>query len=149
MSQYWSACQVMPGREHVVRAEIEKGERGAFVPTYARAWFADGKVSAGERAAMQGYVFFRTRENDWGSVADIDGVQRVLTMENGDRPRLAKRVSDADMARMVIAHATGQHNRIEACIYTGKPKERQRRRRPRPGNRIRKATERNRTDIGT
>lgn len=129
--QYWAACQTITGREHIVRAEIEKLDRGAFLPTYVRSWATDGKLSVGERAAVPGYVFFRAQPDDWSPVQDIDGVIGVLA--NGDR---AMRVSHDDMARMVIGHAIGAHNRFEARLS---PQKRGRRnsRKPRPSKRAR------------
>lgn len=148
--QYWGVCQTAAGREHMVRAKIEAGDRGAFLPTIAKTWVADGKLSAGERPALAGYVFFRTGPRTWPAVEDIEGVQQVLTLDvpDGDNVRrVAKRVTDVEMARLVLGHATGAHNSIGASIYTGKRRDRVRRRRPRPGKRIRKATVSNRTDI--
>jgi hypothetical protein len=150
MGEYWAACQMMPGQEHIVRAKVEEADRGAFVPTFARMWAADGKVSAKECAAMSGYVFFRTNGLDWAQVEAIDGVQ-VLTMEGLDNKgmpaRIAKPVTDEEMRRMVLGHATGEHDRIEACITQRKARDRNRRRRSRPGRRIRKLTVGNRTGM--
>lgn len=127
--QYWAACQTITGREHVVRAEIEKMDRGAFLPTYVRSCVKDGKLSAGERAAVPGYVFFRAGHDDWAPVQDIDGVIGVLS--NGYR---AMRISHEDMARMVIGHAVGSHNRFEAPAPA---RDRRKSRKPRPSKRAR------------
>ncbi|WP_458760533.1 transcription termination/antitermination protein NusG [Afipia sp. TerB] len=130
--QYWAACQTITGREHVVRAEIERMERGAFLPTMVRSWVSDGKLSVAERAAVPGYVFFRAQPDDWSPVQDIDGVIGVLA--NGDR---AMRVSPDDMARLLIGHATGAHNRFEARLSSGGRRDRKKYRRPRPSKRAR------------
>lgn len=129
--QYWAACQTVTGREHIVRAEIEKMDRGAFLPTYVRSWVTDGKLSVGERAAVPGYVFFRAHPDDWSAVQDIDDVINVLS--NGDQ---AMRVSPDDMARLVIGHASGAHNRFEARLSAPK-RDRRNSRKPRPSKRAR------------
>lgn len=134
--QYWAACRATPGREHVVRAEIEKIDRGAFLPTFARTWVSEGKVSARETALIPGYVFFRTDAEGWGVVTSIECVQGVLTYDSGDEKRIAKRVAPDDMARLVLGHATGAHNSIGAWL-TPQRKERGSSRKPRPGKRIR------------
>lgn len=132
--QYWGACQTMPGREHLIRADIEEGGRGAFLPTLARTWVRDGKLCATESPAVAGYVFFRTTPEGWGQVSNIEGVQRVLVNDG-----IAMRVSNADMARMVLGHATGEHNRIDARPAAER-KQRGKSRKPRPGKRLRNNT---------
>jgi hypothetical protein len=131
MSEYWAACQTMPGREHIIRADIEEAGRGAFLPTIARTWVRDGKICATEAPAVAGYVFFRTTAKGWGQVSCIEGVQQVLVNDE-----IAMRISDADMVRMVLGHATGAHNRLEARIAKDRT-ERKKSRKPRPGKRIR------------
>jgi transcription antitermination factor NusG len=129
--QYWAACQTMPGREHLIRADIEEGGRGAFLPTLARTWVRDGKLCATEAPAVAGYVFFRTTPDGWGQVSNIEGVQRVLVNDG-----LAMRVSNDDMARMVLGHAMGEHNLLEAHVARVKA-GRRRSKKPRPCKRIR------------
>jgi hypothetical protein len=131
MSEYWAACQTMPGREHIIRADIEEAGRGAFLPTIARTWVRDGKICATEAPAVAGYVFFRTTAKGWGQVSCIEGVQQVLVNDE-----IAMRISDADMVRMVLGHATGAHNRLEARIAKDRT-ERKKSRKPRPCKRIR------------
>lgn len=133
--QFWAACQTIPGREHLVRADIEEMERGAFVPTLARTWIREGKLCATEAAAVPGYVFFRATDEDWGAVSNIDGVQRVLV--NGG---FAMIVSHHDMARMVLGHALGEHNRIEAVANRERGARKKHSRKPRPGMRLRNNT---------
>lgn len=137
--QYWAACRTVPGREHIVRAEIEKTERGAFLPTFARSWISDGKISARESVLMPGYVFFKTDAQGWGGVSAIDGVHDVLSYSTADDRHLAKRVSDQDMLRLTLGHATGDYNRIDAPITCELPVRRERKssRKPRCSNRIR------------
>lgn len=133
--QIWAAARAMPGREHVIRGEIEKANHGAFLPTYARTWISDGKVSARESALMPGYVFFKTDPEGWGHVSNIDGVQDVLAYSSG----VAKRVTDDEMMRLVLGHASGDGDRIEAPIRFEPPRRERKKcsRKPRRSRRIR------------
>lgn len=135
MSDHWAVCQTFSSRVHRVRPEIEKIDRGTFLPTYARVWSSDGKLSIRERLLMPGYLFFVTKPEDWGAVKNVDGVYRVLT--NGER---ASRVTDSEMHRMVLDHALGRHNDVdlagldrERAGVTG----RRRQRKPRASKRAR------------
>lgn len=121
----------MPGREHVIRFEIEKAERGAFLPTFTRSWVTNGKLSCGERPVIPGYVFFRTDRDSWGCIQAIEGVQQVLTNQN-----CAMRVSEADMIRMVIGHAANDHQDHRVRLVSER-RVRNSSRKPRPGKRIR------------
>lgn len=132
--QYWAACQTITGREHVVRAEIEKMERGAFVPTYFRSWISAGKLSVGERAAVPGYVFFRAKHDDWSPVEEIDGVIGVLS--EGER---ARRVSPNDIARLMMGHALGTNDRFEVRLPSPPRQGRRKSRKPRASKRARSA----------
>lgn len=127
---YWAACQTIPGTEHLVRADIEESNRGAFVPTMARTWVRDGKLCATEAPAIRGYVFFRATDKDWGFVNNIEGVKVLV---NNGNPMI---INHQDMARMVLDHALGQHNRLEARVARAKA-DRRKSRKPRPGKRIR------------
>jgi transcription antitermination factor NusG len=140
---YWAVAQTVSKMEHLVRREIEKTNRGAFLPTCARFWKVDGRDYAVERPVFGGYVFFLTDGEDWAGLPDIHGVYDVLAYTNQSAKRKAKGVSDIEMARMVIGHAAGQHNETAAPRYTKyfrgerpKPK-RKNSRKPRPGNRLR------------
>jgi hypothetical protein len=135
--QYWAACRATPGREHLVRSEIEKLNHGAILPTYARTWISDGKVSCRETVLMPGYVFFRTEPKGWGAVSNIAGVEGVLSYVTKADDVMAKRVSDVEMARLIVGDFTGDHDCIQTDP-TSERRERVRRRRPRPGKRIKK-----------
>jgi len=129
--QFWAACRTFSGREHVVREEIEKMDRGAFLPTIVRSSITCGKLTVGERAAMPGYVLFRSRADDWPPVNAIDGVVGVLL--NGERPM---RVSPKDMVRLMIDHASGAHD--DFTVRVAPPKRgRTKSRRPRASKRAR------------
>lgn len=131
--QYWTACQTVTGREHMVRAEIENMERGAFLPTIVRSSISCGKLSVGERAALPGYVLFRSDSEDWPDVNEIEGVIGVLV--NGGR---SMRIDPVDMARLMIDHACGAHNELKVRLSEPK-RERKKSRRPRPSKRARAA----------
>lgn len=130
--QFWAACRTFTGREHVVRAKIEELHRGAFLPTYVRSWVSGGRLSAVERAAVPGYVFFRSSRDDWPPVQGVDGVIGVLL--DGDR---AMRISNEEMARLVLDHAAGAHNRFDGCVSEASRSGRRKSRKPRRSKRAR------------
>lgn len=102
---YWAVCRTFSFRVHRVMPEIEKTNHGTFLPTYARVWSSRGKMSARERVLFPGYLFFRTEPKGWANVRDVEGVHSVLAQ--GER---ASRVTDAEMCRMVLDHATRKHD---------------------------------------
>jgi transcription antitermination factor NusG len=133
--QHWAVCQTLSSRVHRVRPEIEKIDRGTFLPTYARVWASGGKLSARERQLFPGYLFFRTAPDQWAAVAQVDGVYRVLTKPG----ELAARVSDAEMERMVREHVSGKHNEVDLSGLDRDPFKRRRQRKPRASKRARAA----------
>lgn len=138
--RYWAVAQTVSNMEHIVRREIEKTHREAFLPTYARHWKIDDRAYAKEYPLVGGYVFFLTKPDDWAGIPDIHGVYRVLTKPNWE----PSRVTDSEMTRLVLSHATGDHSRTDPPRYTKyyrRPtKKAARYRRPRPGKRIRNCT---------
>ncbi len=140
---HWAVAQTVSKMEHIVRREIEKTNHGAFLPTYARHWKVDGRPYLKEYPLLGGYIFFLTAADDWAGIPDIHGVYRVLSNPNGS----TMRISDKEMERLVLGHAAGDHNRTGEIRYTkyyrpeiDRPKQCKRRRRPRPGKRIRNLT---------
>ena len=133
---HWAVCQTFSNRVHRVRPEIEKANRGTFLPTYARLWSKGGLPWSKERQLMPGYLFFLTEPDGWGAVRNTEGVYAVLTNEGR-----ASKVRDTEMCRLVLDHAMGVHNRIEAGGLGDPAKKRygRRRRRPRAGKRMREA----------
>ena len=130
--QFWAACRTFTGREHIVRAKLEEGNRGAFLPTYVRSWVSGGRASAAERAAVPGYVFFRVNGDDWPPVRNIDDVIDVLM----DGEKIAQ-IHGGEMAQIVLDHAAGTHNRFEGCLASGSRSGRRKSRKPRPSKRAR------------
>lgn len=130
---YWAVVQTVSKMEHIVRRDIEKTNHSAFVPTYAKHRKVDGNDYVKEHPLFTGYVFFLTRRDDWAGIPDIHGVYRVLPC--GLRPE--------EMKRVLIEHTVGQHNCSDVPRYTRyyrpptKKAARYRRRRPRPGKRLR------------
>lgn len=143
---YWAVAQTVSNMEHIVRREIEKMNHGAFLPTVARFCKVDGRDYDKERPLFGGYVFFLTDSDDWAGLPDIHGVYDVLVSTGldlfGRTIQVPKRVTDAEMARMVISHAAGDHNETMVPRYTkyfrGERPKPSRSRKPRPGRRIRK-----------
>lgn len=131
---YWAVCRTFSNRVHRVMPEIEKTNHGTFLPTYARVWSSGGKLSVRERVLFPGYLFFRTGAHDWASVRDVEGVHQVLAQ--GER---ASRVTDEEMHRMVLGHATRAYDERDLSGLDVEPRERKkrRRRRARPGKRLR------------
>lgn len=127
----WNVAHVYSGTEREIRSAIEKTGRGAFVPTHVRGWFQGKHKRVREHPLMPGYVLFSLPVGDfgWGEfIYNIYGERRA---------RVLGQVSDEDrVADLMIAHATGRHNAIQSRDKTGRFR-RKRRRRPRPGKRLR------------
>jgi transcription antitermination factor NusG len=129
---YWAVCRAFSNRVHIVRRDIEKTEHGTFLPTFAKVWVSDGKLSCRTRALMPGYLFFVTEPDRWGEVANVDGVFGVLA--NNGR---AGRVTDAEMHRLVMGHVLGDHADVNLDGLQVEAQPRRRHRRPRPSKRAR------------
>lgn len=135
---YWAVAQTVSKMEHIVRREIEKTDRGAFLPTYAKCWKVDDRDYRKEYPLLTGYVFFLTGPDDWAGVPDLNGVYRVLSTANWTPCR----VTDSEMTRLTMSHINRDHDRIAEPRFTKyyrpivRPK-RKSSRKPRPGNRIR------------
>jgi transcription antitermination factor NusG len=127
-SQHWAVARVFSKRAHRISQELADLSVGTFQPTYVRRWFVDGKPSAKERPLLPGYMLVHVGEG-WGDLRDVEGVYGVLANAG-----VASRVTDEEMARLVLAHATGVHNDMQAGPEVRRPR---RRRRPRPGKRFR------------
>jgi transcription antitermination factor NusG len=136
--EYWAVCRAFSNRVHWLRPEIEKTNHGTFMPTYVRVWSSDGKLSIRERALMPGYLFFKTKPNLWGEVANVEGVYGVLA-NNGK----ASKVTVDEMQRMVIGHILGDANEVDLAglerQHQRYQSKRERARRQRPSKRARAA----------
>lgn len=136
----WAVAQTVTTMEHIALRDIEKTNHGAFVPTYAKHWKVDGRQYSKEYPLLNGYVFFLTKPDDWAGIPDIHGVYRVLSTADWTPCR----VTEKEMARLVMSSALNRHTEIAPHRYTkyyrpsDKPK-RKSSRRPRPGKRIRTA----------
>ncbi len=136
---YWAAVQTVSKMEHLVRRDIEKTNRGAFLPTCARFWKVDDREYVKEYPLIGGYVFFLTTGDDWAGIPDIHGAYRVLATPG----RLPMRVSDSEMSRLVLGHAARAHDETLPPRYTKyyrppvRERKKARRRRPRPGKSVR------------
>lgn len=131
-ADFWAVAQTVSKMEHIVRRDIEKADHGAFVPTYARHCKVDGRLYSKECPLLTGYVFFRTRSDDWAGIPDIHGVYSVLR----------SRVLPEEMTRIVLSSALNRHTEIAQPRYTKyyRPSDRPKRkssRKPRPSKRIR------------
>lgn len=137
MTSYWAVAQTVSTMEHHVRREIEKTNRGTFLPTYARHWKVDGREYTKEYPLLTGYVFFRTHRDDWAGLPDIHGVYGVLSTAEHS----AAKVTETEMARLMLGHANGIHDRTDAAKFTKyyrpPPNSKRKSRKPRRSNRIR------------
>jgi hypothetical protein len=122
MQGYWAVAQTVSKMEHIVRREIEKTNHGAFLPTCARHQQIDGRQHSKERPVIGGYVFFYTTGRDFAGIPDIHGVYNVLTcapdMDTPDRPPSAARVQPKEMVRLMVDHASGEHDETLPPRYT-------------------------------
>lgn len=131
---YWAVCRTFSNRVHRVIPEIEKTNHQTFVPTYVRTWVSGGRISSRERVLLPGYALFRTVDDDWAAVANIDGVDEVLS--NVGR---ACRVTDEEFCRLFLGNASRAFDEIDREVIDHEPRKRRRRRRARPGKRLRMA----------
>lgn len=141
---YWAAAQTVSKMESIVRRDIEKSDRGAFLPTFARHWKVDNRQYSKECPLLTGYVFFLTTGDDWDGVPDIHGVYRVLSGPAAAEQELqtAMRVSEKEMMRIVLGTALNYHTRIDPPRYTkyyrgDRHEKRKTSRKPRPSKRAR------------
>lgn len=129
---YWAVCRTFSFRVHRVAPEIERTNHGTFLPTYARVWSSRGKLSARERVLFPGYLFFQTTPKGWAAVRDVEGVHSVLA-----QGETASRVTDSEMHRMMIAHATRAYDEVSGEGLERITTKRRRGRRPRASKRAR------------
>lgn len=131
MPQYWAACYTHPQSETIVRRGVEDIGVGAFLPSYSEYSKKRERVSWRSKALLPGYVLIAIDGTvPWGEVARVKGVSRVLTNAG-----VVSRVTDAEMAELVMAHASGAYNAVESHLTTKRGK-RKRRRRPRHGRKV-------------
>lgn len=144
---YWIACYCDVGAERKVRDEVQLRERGAFIPTFVKVFLQGGRRRSYERSLLNRYVFVALhdeRDDIWGGFNDIDGVHRVIA--NSGR---ASHVTDGEMVRITLPHASGEYNVVQARQANGRfgnstqstaRKQKKRRRRPRAGKTYRNPT---------
>lgn len=129
--QYWAAIHTHPQAEPDVRKGLEDLGFGAFLPNYANYAKVRERLAWRYRALLPGYVLVSLSDDDggaWRDVEAVEGVNRVLT--NADKPC---RIRPEEMHRIVVAHASGQHNMIAPQSRGSGGRYTKRRRRPRPG----------------
>lgn len=138
MSQRWTACYTQPGAEAKVRAGIEEIGFGTFLPTYAKCWYRDGRLRAQERPLMPRYILVAIDESNRSKIGEIhreliEGVDHLLGI-----------VSETEVGRLMLAHATGAYNVVQMRDASGRfsqgRKQKKRRRRPRHGKTYRNST---------
>lgn len=128
MSSQWCVARVFSKRAHRISRELSDYGVGTFQPTFVRRWFVDGKPSVKERPLLPGYMLVHVGEG-WSGLRDVEGVYGVLANAG-----VVSRVTDEEMARLTLAHATRAHDDMQAGPEVRRPR---RRRRPRAGRRFR------------
>lgn len=128
MTMHWSVAQIFSKRIHLIRDEIEKGDRGVLIPTFGRRRYVDGKENSKTCPLFPGYVFFQSTK-EWGDISKIEGVIRVLG--NGQRLR------DMEAYRLAVDDAMHAHADLQGAPLEKVSSEPQRKyRRPRRSKRI-------------
>lgn len=138
---YWTAAYTKPSTERKVQKGIEELGFGTFLPTFARGWYdiRARRIKAREYPLCTRYIFVCLDENSkWGRINNVDGIDRVMTSSRlGFEEKNPIRISEREVARMMLSHAMGEHNQIQARsangAFSGKRKQKKRRRRPRSG----------------
>jgi hypothetical protein len=131
---YWTACYTQPGQEHKARAGIEDAGFGVFVPTFVRKGMFRGRLQTVEHPLMSRYIFVSIDESNDEHIGEIhreliDGVSHLIGP-----------VRNQDVSRLMMAHAMGAFDVVTHRDASGRfAKYQKRRRRPRPGKRLRDA----------
>lgn len=128
----WTAVQIFSKRAPRLQREAEDIGCGCFLPTYAKVRYIDGKRSSNERQLMPGYLFVKLRPDDRGRISDLEGVYRILPGAERALARL-----DAELVRTQLEHTNGRWDDIADAPAGPRVRYSRRRRRPRPGKRLR------------
>lgn len=136
---YWTAGYTEPQSEYKARESIELLDRGAFLPTMVKTHVFRGRLRQTEHPILKRYVLIAlesAEDEAWSAANHITGIHHVLT--NNSKPG---RVSELEIAGLMLAHATGAHNITTARTAAGRfAKRRRRRARPRKGKKARSST---------
>jgi transcription antitermination factor NusG len=132
---FWAACYTGVGTERKARAGIEALGRGTILATFAKST----RCKDHERPLLSRYLLVAlhgSQDHIWSIINDVDGVDRVLV--NNGKP---SRVTEPEVAEVMMAHATGAFNSVQARSSGGRfGKKRRRRARPRAGKKARNPT---------
>lgn len=127
--QYWAAIHTHPQAEPDVRKGIEDLGFGCFLPNFSEYSVKRQRLDWRQKATLTGYVLVSLSDGQpWRDIEDVEGVNRVLT--SAYKPC---RIQPEEMHRIVVAHASGQHNVIAPQPRGKNGRYAKRRRRPRPG----------------
>jgi transcription antitermination factor NusG len=128
---YWGCVYTNAQAEPVVRREIEDLGYGTFLPWYSTGMWRGSKLQVRYRPMLPRYVFVNLPENAvWSEVAHAKGANRLLTADGAPA-----RIDPAQIATLMLAHATGCYDIMEPRRNASGRfcKQRRRRRRPRHG----------------
>ena len=128
---YWAVIHTKVQAETDARRSVEALGYGAFLPYYKQGYWRGEQLRFREKPLLPRYVLAKLPEGaEWSTLNHADGVGRIL-MDAGTPAR----VSDAEVASLMLAHARGAYNtappRRDAAGRFRKHKKR--RRRPRHG----------------
>lgn len=141
---YWTCCYTDVGAERKARDGIEALDRGTFLPTFAKVYYAAGRKKAFERPILNRYILVALhgkQDPAWSEVAHVEGVHKVIcTFDDAFQP-VPSRVAESEVERLMLMHMTGALNSVQHRSANGRfVKPRRRRARPRAGKKARSLT---------
>jgi hypothetical protein len=128
---YWGCVYTNAQAEPVVRREIENLGYGTFLPWYSAGTWQGSQLRVRYRPLISRYVFVNLPDAaSWSEVAHARGANRLLMADGAPA-----RIDPAQIAILMLAHATGRYDTVEPRRNaSGRfSKQRRRRRRPRHG----------------
>lgn len=141
---YWVCCYTVPGGERKARDGIEALDRGTFLPTFAKVYYAGGRKKAFERPILNRYILVALHDKGdpaWSQVAHVEGVHKVICTFGDAFQPVPSRVAEKEVERLMLMHMSGALNSVQGRASNGRfVKPRRRRARPRAGKKARNLT---------
>lgn len=141
MDNYLGVCVVRGGSEREAQADIERAGFGTRVPAFRMAYDRQGRRQVQIRPLFAGYVFTYL-EPGYGALDEIDG---VTVLKISGAPMRITGKDEERLAELERHCLLGDFNRVKYRSPDGRFAKKQfiqkkRRRRPRPGKRLRDFT---------